>query len=65
MDYLYDFLNFYLIWNTGIGFGLIAMDASIYYHILTFIIIIVNIGLIYFLLLRSLKKIVLLNVLIK
>ena len=24
--YINSFLNFYLIWNTGIGFGLISMD---------------------------------------
>jgi len=47
--YIYPFLNFYLVWNTGIGFGLASMEANIYYHILTLIIIIVNIGLIYFL----------------
>ena len=47
--YISPFLNFYLVWNTGIGFGLIAMDASIYYHILTLIIVIVNIALMYFL----------------
>jgi len=47
--YINSFLNFYLVWNTGIGFGLIALEASIYYHILTFVIIIVNLGLIYFL----------------
>ncbi len=47
--YIYPFLNFYLVWNSGIGFGLVSMEASIYYHILTFIIIAVNLGLIYFL----------------
>ena len=47
--YIYPFLNFYLVWNTGIGFGLASMEANIYYHILTLIIIIVNIGLVYFL----------------
>ena len=47
--YIYPFLNFYLIWNTGIGFGLASMETNIYYHILTLIIIIVNIGLIFFL----------------
>ena len=47
--YIYSFLNFYLIWNTGIGFGLASMEANIYYNILTLIIIIVNIGLIFFL----------------
>ena len=47
--YIYSFLNFYLVWNTGIGFGLLSMETNIYYHILTSIIVIVNIGLIYFL----------------
>ena len=47
--YIFSFLNFYLIWNTGIGFGLAAMETSIYYHILTLIIVIINIGLIIFL----------------
>ena len=48
--YIFSFLNFYLIWNTGIGFGLASMETSIYYHILTTIIVSVNLGLIYFLL---------------
>ena len=47
--YIYPFLNFYLVWNTGIGFGLVAMEANIYYHILTSIILIINVGLIFFL----------------
>jgi signal peptidase II len=47
--YIFSFLNFYLIWNTGIGFGLASMETSIYYHILTTIIVFVNLGLIYFL----------------
>ena len=47
--YIYPFLNFYLVWNTGIGFGLISMETNIYYHILTSIILIINIGLIFFL----------------
>ena len=47
--YIFSFLNFYLVWNTGIGFGLISMDSNIYYHLLTLIIFLVNIGLIFFL----------------
>ena len=47
--YIFPFLNFYLVWNSGIGFGLAAMESNIYYHILTSIIAIVNIGLIFFL----------------
>ena len=47
--YISSFLNFYLVWNTGIGFGFASMEASIYYHLLTFIILLVNIILIFFL----------------
>jgi len=47
--YINSFLNFYLVWNTGIGFGLAAMESNIYYHILTGIISLVNVGLILFL----------------
>ena len=47
--YIYPFLNFYLVWNTGIGFGLASMETSIYYHIITLIIVIINILLIIFL----------------
>ena len=47
--YIYSFLNLYLVWNSGVGFGLASMEANIYYHIVTAIIVIVNIGLIYFL----------------
>ena len=44
--YIYPFLNFYLVWNTGIGFGLASMETNIYYHTLTMIIAIINICLI-------------------
>ena len=47
--YIYPFLNFYLVWNTGVGFGLASMESNIYYHILTSMIVIVNIVLIFFL----------------
>ena len=47
--YIFSFLNFYLNWNTGIGFGLLSLDSSLYYHILTAIILSVNLILIYLL----------------
>ncbi len=47
--YFNSFLNFYLIWNTGIGFGLASMESNIFYHLLTLLIIFVNMGLIYYL----------------
>ena len=48
-NYIFPFLNFSLVWNTGIGFGLIPLESNIMYHILTAIIIAVNIVLIIFL----------------
>tara|TARA_B100000686_G_C16266101_1_gene701715 strand:+ start:192 stop:662 length:471 start_codon:yes stop_codon:yes gene_type:complete len=47
--YINSFLNIYLVWNTGIGFGLASLEANIFYHMLTFVIILINIILIYFL----------------
>ena len=47
--YVTPYLNFYLIWNTGIGFGIASMESNIYYHIITTIIALVNVGLIYLL----------------
>jgi len=44
--YILPFLNFYLVWNTGIGFGFIPLESNIMYHILTAIIAVVNIVLI-------------------
>ena len=44
--YILPFLNFYLVWNTGIGFGIASLEANIYYHLVTAVIIIVNIVLI-------------------
>ncbi len=36
-----EFLNFELIWNKGIAFGLLAFDKAVFYHIITTIIFIV------------------------
>ena len=47
--YIFPFLNFYLVWNTGIGFGLISLESNIMYHMLTVIILAINIALIIFL----------------
>ena len=47
--YIFPFLNFYLVWNTGIGFGLMSFESNIMYHMLTAIILIINIVLIIFL----------------
>ena len=47
--YIFSFLNIYLVWNTGVGFGLLSMESNMIYHILTTIIVLINILLIIFL----------------
>ena len=36
--YINDFINFDLIWNIGIGFGLLSSDSTLFYSIVTIII---------------------------
>ena len=40
--YIFPFLNFFLIWNTGIGFGIASLESNIFYHTLTTIIVVVD-----------------------
>ena len=40
--YINQFLNFHLIWNTGIGFGLFSSDTNFYYNLITLLIILIN-----------------------
>ena len=47
--YILSFLNIYLVWNTGIGFGLIPLESNVFYHFLTFVILMINLVLIFFL----------------
>ena len=47
--YIFPFLNIYLVWNTGIGFGLISMENNIFYLIITAIITVINLILIFLL----------------
>ena len=42
-----DYLNFELVWNTGIGFGLFSQNANLYYHLISLLIFTVIIFLIY------------------
>ena len=39
--FINDYLNFDLIWNTGVGFGLFSHNANIYYHSITLLIFLV------------------------
>ena len=41
--YINQFMNLNLIWNTGIGFGLLSSDSNFYYNLVTFLIIIINV----------------------
>ena len=41
--YITQYLNFYLIWNKGIAFGLFSFTESFIYNVITFIIILITI----------------------
>ena len=47
---LTSFLNFILVWNTGIGFGLFSFDGSTMYNLITILIVIVNLIIVYLML---------------
>ena len=46
--FLSEYLNLQLVWNKGIAFGLLSIDESLYYNLITLFIFIVIIILIYF-----------------
>jgi len=45
--YVNNFLNIILIWNSGIGFGLLSFDSSIIYNFVTILIVLINIVILY------------------
>jgi len=45
--YINSFLNLYLVWNKGVGFGLLSFDQEYIYDSVTFVILIINIIIIY------------------
>ena len=47
--YINSFLNFYLVWNKGIGFGLLSSDQDLFYNLVTFVIILINFVIVYLL----------------
>ena len=47
--FLTPFLNLYLIWNEGIAFGLLSFDNNEIYNFITFLIILINLIIIYIL----------------
>ena len=53
-----DYLNFDLIWNIGIGFGIMSTNSSVIYNLITFIIGFIILFLLYiFLISQKLEKI--------
>jgi signal peptidase II len=45
--YISSFLNFSLVWNSGIGFGILQLEANIFYLLISIIITAINLILIY------------------
>ena len=43
-----QFINFILVWNSGVGFGLFSFEQSTVYNLITLIIILINLIIIYF-----------------
>lgn len=46
--YINDLINFNLVWNTGIGFGLLSSNTNLIYNLITSVIGVVILILIYF-----------------
>ena len=45
--YVNNFLNIILIWNSGIGFGLLSFDSSVIYNFVTILIVLINLVILY------------------
>ncbi len=45
--YLTSFLNSYLVWNTGIAFGLFSLSSELIYNLFTTLIVLINLIIIY------------------
>ena len=50
--YINSFLNLYLIWNKGIGFGILSFEENFIYNLITILIVIINL-IIIFMIIRS------------
>ncbi len=45
--YINDYLNFDLVWNTGIGFGFLSSDSNLTYNLITLLIFFVIVFIVY------------------
>jgi len=45
--YINQFINIILVWNTGIGFGLLSFEKQIIYNLITLIIVLINFVILY------------------
>ena len=45
--YVNNFLNIILVWNSGVGFGLLSFEKSAIYNFVTILIVIINIVILY------------------
>jgi len=45
--YVNNFLNIILVWNSGIGFGLLSFEKSTIYNFVTILIVLINIVILY------------------
>ena len=45
--YINSFFNLYLVWNKGIGFGLLSFDETYIYNSITILIFIINLVIVY------------------
>ena len=48
--YVNNFLNIILVWNNGIGFGLLSFEKSTIYNFVTILIVLINIVILYLIL---------------
>ena len=55
--YINSFLSLYLVWNKGIGFGLLSFSEEAIYNSITFLIILINLAIIYLIYIEKGKKI--------
>ena len=45
--FINSYLNLQLVWNYGIGFGLLSFDGTLFYNFITFLIVLINLLIIY------------------